>query len=32
MENKDFEKYLNNIAFDDKPDYAHRDKLEQKLE
>jgi hypothetical protein len=28
---KQFEKYLNNIEFDDKPDYAHRDKLEQKL-
>ncbi len=31
MENKEFEKYLNNIEFDDKPDYAHRDKLEKKL-
>ena len=31
MENKEFEKYLNNIEFDDKPDHAHRDKLEQKL-
>jgi hypothetical protein len=31
MKNKDFEQYLNNIVFDDKPDYAHRDKLEQKL-
>jgi hypothetical protein len=31
MENKDFEKYLNEIKFDDKPDYQHRDKLEKKL-
>ncbi|MBN2589908.1 MAG: redoxin domain-containing protein [Sedimentisphaerales bacterium] len=31
MENKEFEKYLNNIEFDDKPDYQHRDKLEKKL-
>jgi hypothetical protein len=31
MENKDFEKYLNKIDFDDKPDYAHRDQLEKKL-
>ncbi len=31
MENKEFEKYLNNIEFDDKPDYPHRDKLEKKL-
>ncbi|MBN1973253.1 MAG: hypothetical protein JW787_06415 [Sedimentisphaerales bacterium] len=32
MENKEFEKYLNNIEFNDKPDYAHRDKLEKKLQ
>ena len=31
MVRKDFEKYLNNIKFDDESDYAHRDKLEQKL-
>jgi hypothetical protein len=32
MENKEFEKYLNNIEFEDKPDHAHRDKLEKKLQ
>ena len=31
MERKDFEKYLNNIKFDDKPDYTLRDKLEKRL-
>lgn len=31
MERKDFEKYLNYIKFDDIPNHAHRDKLEQKL-
>ncbi len=31
MENKQFEKFLNNIEFDDKPDNTHRDKLQQKL-
>ena len=31
MERKDFKKYLNNIKFDDKPNYSYRDKLEKKL-
>ena len=31
MENKDFENYLNNVEFDDRPDHTHRDKLEKKL-
>ena len=31
MKSDKFEKYLNNIEFDDKPDYSHRDELEQRL-
>jgi hypothetical protein len=31
MKSDKFEKYLNNIEFDDKPDYNHRDKLEHNL-
>ena len=31
MKPDEFERYLNNIEFDDKSNYSHRDKLEQKL-
>ena len=30
-EEKEFEEFINEIEFDDTPDYAHRDKLEQNL-